>query len=286
MSSPTVTIIMVDGSFRESFHALDFFGNQSYLTNKYEMLWVEYYSDLHPSIRRKIDALPNARAICLGKTGVYHSSYCFNQGIVESQGEIIYIPDGDVAVEEDFLDSTIQDHLEYDKLAMYFYRVNEPQDRHNPNVSIDHIKSVGSITNPSNYGGCLSVRKKWLLEVNGYEQHPVFATGFHANGHEMYTKLRNLGLAIRWHPDKHLYHSWHPSTTASAPQYEVQRHMLNFKTINLEKKSFHGIQKDQNKSLPHQLELELNRKYRQSKLIRIQLLFKKILSHLKKHFMR
>ena len=47
--NPLISVIMVDGSFRESFHAIDFFGNQTF--DDFELLWVEYYDRIDPRLQ-------------------------------------------------------------------------------------------------------------------------------------------------------------------------------------------------------------------------------------------
>ena len=93
---------------------------------------------------------------------------------------------------------------------MYIQRWDEPKEKHTRVISLVHLEKVCILRTPINYGGCLTVRKKWLLEINGYEQHPAFAGGFHVNGNDVYTRLKNLGLHIKWHPTERLYHPWHP----------------------------------------------------------------------------
>lgn len=142
---------------------------------------------------------------------------------------------------------------------MYFYRLEEPQKEHKSEISIDHLNKVGRLANPRNYGGCLSIRKKWLIEVNGYEQHPFLCSGFHANGLEMYTRLKNLGLHIRWHPNLRLYHPWHPFSVIGTPLYKVQRILIDYKARNLIKTAFIGLVPSRNVELPPDLVIQLKR---------------------------
>ena len=247
---PYISILMVDGSFRENFHAVDFFCQQSLRREAYELIWVEFYSQVKSELREKISKYSNARILTLNRSGIYHSSYCFNAGINASRGEVIFIPDADVVVEKKFLEQAYKDHKENDKLVTYYYRFDESQEEHKSEISIDHLKKVCRLVNPGNYGPCLSVRKNWLIEVNGYEQHPVMCTGFHANGLEMYSRLKNKGLHIRWHPDLKLYHPWHPFSVVGSPLYKVQRILIDYKLQNLIKTTFFGIDPSKNVELP------------------------------------
>lgn len=246
--NPLISVIMVDGSFRESFHAIDFFHNQTF--DDFELLWVEYYDRIDPRLQEKLDKRPNFRSLPLGKQGIYHSSYCFNAGVIASRADLVVIVDGDVAVENDFVRRVWNEHVGHDKLVMYVHRCNEPREKHAPDISLEHLRKVCRVTNPENYGGCLTVRKKWLLEINGYEQHAVFSHGEHANGRDVYTRLRNLGLHVAWNPDLRLYHPWHRGTLASAPSYRLQRIIIDHRAVSLSTSAFEGIDSSRNCAPP------------------------------------
>jgi hypothetical protein len=257
-SKPKISVIMIDGSFRESFHAVDFFCRQTLATEDYELIWVEFYRDINPQLEKKISAYPNARIVSLQRTDeIYHSSYCFNAGIKESKGEIIFIPDADVAVEPDFLEKAVNEHEENRKLVMYFYRKEEEESDHREQFTLEYLKKVCTFKNPSNYGGCLSVRKKCLEEINGYEQHPIFGSGFHANGIDMYTRFKNLGLQVMWHPGLLLYHPWHPFNAAGFPVWETQKTITNYRARNLLTHAYQGMEPGKNRELPPELEKQL-----------------------------
>ena len=248
-----ISIIMVDGSFRESFHSVDFFGKQTLPSDDYELLWVEYYDRVSPALEQKVSQYPNFRIITLKRDGLYHSSYCFNAGICAGRGELIVIPDADVVVEEHFLETVWQDHQANDKLVMYIHRYDEPEENHFNEVRIEHLRNVCVLTNPSNYGGCLSVRKKWLLKINGYEQHPLFGSGDHANGMDVYTRLKNLGLQVKWHPGLKLYHPWHPFTLRFALAYKIQQAIIDYRAVKLAAVPFQGIDSALNSEIPQEL---------------------------------
>jgi hypothetical protein len=250
---PLISVIMVDGSFRESFHAIDFFRDQTLPLNAFELLWVEYYDKIHPVLQSKLALHPHFRAVALGKRGTYHSSYCFNSGILASQGEVLVIADADVVIERDFLENVWNEHQTNDKLVMYVHRYNEPPKRHWPDINLEHLKKTCVLTNPANYGGCLTVRKKWLLEISGYEQHPVFGTGDHANGRDVYTRLKNLGLDVRWQPQLKLYHPWHEGTLNSALALRLQQIIIDYRAVNLSTAAFHGIVSAKNSDPPPRL---------------------------------
>lgn len=256
--APRISIIMVDGSFRPSYHAIDFFCNQTFPQGDYELLWVEYTDTVHPTLAETVARYPNARVITLGRTDAYHPSYCFNAGIREARGELLVIPDGDQACEADLLQQVWDEHQTNDRLAMYLFRYEEPEDQHIEPITLDtldHLRRVCFMRSPSNFGACLTVRKKWLLAVNGYDQHRVFHTGFHSAGRDVNVRFKNLGLHIMWHPTIKLYHSWHPFTKMPE-QFLYGRQMLviDWHAVRLETLPFDGL--DPARNLPRADELE------------------------------
>lgn len=253
MSDPLISIIMVDGSFREQFHALRFFAEQTLPRDRYEIIWVEYYNRLHPDLCAAIDAVDNARAVRLNRTGTYHASPCFNHGITEARGALLIIPDADVVPEPTFLETILHDHEQHDQLAQYIHRFNEPQAEHQQDVELDHLRRVCRLTNPANHGSCLTVRKKWMLNINGYDEHPIFGTGFHANDKDVYTRLVNRGLHVRWSPNLRLYHPWHPMTGMVTPHYQPQLALIHQRGLQQATLPYQGIDSARNTAPPENM---------------------------------
>lgn len=272
--NPSISVIMVDGSFRESFFSIDYFENQTLPRDNYEIIWMEYYDDVKPTLAQKVNNYSNFQVLCLGRSGEYHSSYCFNAGIMASKGNILVIPDADIIVEKDFLESILDEHELISNLVIYIYRLDEPKSKHVEPYSLDHLRKVCKLINPINYGGCVSARKKWFIEINGYEQHPVFGSGFHANGLDIYTRFKNLGLLIKWHPKLRIFHPWHPYTLHPNENHTTQKIVIDHRAINLSTLAFQGIDKQRNTDFPSNLYKELNQK--KSSDIPIQRLILKI----------
>ncbi len=247
---PKISVIMVDGSFRERYESIDFMARQDFAPQDYELIWVEYYDTISPDLQRRIDARAGFCAVALGRAGTYHSSYCFNHGIAEARGELVVIPDADVIAEPGFLSAVWQDHQASDRLVTYYHRHNEPEGRHVDSISLDHLRSVCELTNPANHGACLSVRRKWLVEINGYEQSPIFATGFHANDKDVYARLCSLGLMVRWNPDVKLFHPWHDMTGEVTPHYTPQLDVISWRGRTLSTLPFAGLDPSRNTTPP------------------------------------
>jgi Glycosyl transferase family 2 len=245
-----ISVIMVDGSFRERYDSIDFMARQDLAPQDYELIWVEYYDTTSPDLQRRIDARPGFRSIALGRSGTYHSSYCFNRGIAEARGELVVIPDADVIAEPGFLNAVWQDHQASDRLVTYYHRYNEPKDKHLDTINLEHLRRVCALTNPANHGACLGVRRDWLDAINGYEQSPIFATGFHANDKDVYARLCSLGLMVRWNPEVKLFHPWHDMTGEVTPHYTPQLDVISWRGRTLSTLPFSGMDPVRNTTPP------------------------------------
>ena len=240
-----ISVVMIDGEFRENTYGADYFCQQDFQEDEFEVIWVEFYKQAN----KKLPNYKNLKVITLGNNRdvEYHSSYVFNKGIEEATGDLIVIPDADQIVRPDFLSKIWDIHSKYEKLVVYVYRYDEIKKGELNNLSFEELERKTILKNPLNYGGCLTVRKKWLDEINGYEMHPIFKSGFHANGTDMYTRFKNLGLAIEWTKDLKLYHPWHPSTLTPAPQYVNQKNLISWRAKNMETLALMGIDKNKNR---------------------------------------
>jgi hypothetical protein len=241
-----ISIIMVDGGFRENTLGAKYFSQQDFPEDQYEVIWVDYFDKINP----EVTSISKVNAISLNKSGIYHSSCCFNRGIKEAQGEIIVIPDADQIVTPDFLSQVWEIHKHYEKLVVYGYRYDEVRSGILTSYDFKEIEEKCVFINPLNYGGCLTVRKKWLLEMNGYEEHEIFRSGFHANGLLMYTRFKNMGLAIQWEPTLKLYHPKHPFTLSNSLEYKSQFKVINWIQASMFWKAIKGLDPTKNEPPP------------------------------------
>jgi hypothetical protein len=103
------------------------------------------------------------------------------------------------------------------------------------------------------------VRKKWLLEINGYEQDDVFRSGGdHANGLDVYTRFKNLGMHIMWHPRLKMYHPWHTHKPGSQNAYAPQKILISYRAKNLDILPYKGIDPVLDRDIPEQLQAQLD----------------------------
>jgi len=257
-NNPKISVILVDGSYRSRLISVDALAEQSFPEQDYEILWVEFYNSITNELHQKEKNYPNFKTYTLNKTGIYHSSYCFNAGIQQAKGEVIVIPDADVLFKNNFLETVWQEHQKYEKLVMYVFRYDEPLRKQPANLSWKELETVCALTNPANYGGCLTVRKKWMLAVNGYEQHEIFKTGAHANGLDLATRFKNLGLHIMWHPELKTLHPWHPHKIWIIDPYRAQKTVIKHRALHQEIFPYQGIDPNLNRELPPALKKKIN----------------------------
>lgn len=205
-----ISLIMIDGGFRERFDLIDSLNNQTLAKDKYELIWVEFYEDVDKRLKEK----ENLRIVTLKnkKSTVYHSAVCFNEGIKQSKGNLLVIIDADVIVPANLLEDVWNEHKDFDNLLLCYHRLVESKENHTGNFDIEHLKSVCYLDHPSNTGGCATIRKKTLLAVNGYEMHKSYQGGYHMCDQNLLVRLKNNGTLIKWHPSVRVYHPWHPGS--------------------------------------------------------------------------
>jgi hypothetical protein len=70
-----ISVVMVDGEFRENTFGAEYFSKQDFPEDDFEVIWVEYYNIVPEHVlnqkKVKVITLENLKA------REYHSSYCF-----------------------------------------------------------------------------------------------------------------------------------------------------------------------------------------------------------------
>lgn len=260
---PRISVFMVDGGFRERFHTLDCLGRQTLPPHDYEVLWIEHYAKIDPLLAETAARYGNAAVVTLDRRAPYHAGYCRNEGLRRSRGELIVYLDADVVVEDDFLERVAAEHDKCHDLVMHLYRYDEPESQRRTNWDLAHLRRVGRLENPLNFGACISVRRRWLVEVNGWEQHPVLGSHFNAHAADLHARLRAHGLAVKWHPGIPMYHPWHPLNNAPADAYALQALLVTWRTNHRETLPFSGLDPIRDRPTPPEFEemLRLETKY-------------------------
>lgn len=216
-----ISVITWDASFREKFHTIDSFCTQDYPYKDFEFIWVDFYSNTNKALQNKIEAYTNAQLINLNNAPKeqWHLGKCMNAGIKAAKGDILVFPDGDIIVHDNHLKTIDSELAKSMDLVVFFRRWDELQNTHGKkSFEIEYLEEHTRLLNATNYAGCYAMHRRSMEAINGFEESMVFA-GPGANGMETYLRIRNAGLAIKWHSKK-IYHPWHHATGSSDKRTE------------------------------------------------------------------
>jgi hypothetical protein len=209
-----ISVITWDADFRENTHTIDCFCQQDFPEGDFEFIWVDFF-DSNNLVREKIGRYPHATLLPLKnlQDTPWHIGKCINTGVMSSSGKVLVICDGDIMVGRDFLSYVWQSHQNYEDLVVYFRRYDElEEDRVNQgSPTISYLKKKTQLMNPTNYGGCMTLKRKNFEIIRGYETHSAFS-GPGCQSLETYTRLLNAGMAIQWARGKKIYHPWHANS--------------------------------------------------------------------------
>lgn len=212
MNDLQVSVIMWDASFRQRFHTFISLANQTFPHDSYELVWVDYYSNMPEVVKN--ERASQTSMLCLNGVFPWHAGKCVNVGIQKSRGKIVVIIDADVVVHSKFLEGIGRVFAENDNLVLHVHRWDEPE-HHRGFLDWERLSEVCILDNPNNYGSCVAVRREHLIAVNGCDEDPVFQRDS-AVFKDLHTRLVNLGLEHRWVESQRLLHPWHPGTKAIA----------------------------------------------------------------------
>ena len=70
------------------------------------------------------------------------------------------------------------------------------------------------------------------------------------NDLDVYTRLRNLGLLVRWSNNTPLYHPHHPQTNVVAPQFAPQHEVIQTRGRELATVCYQGLDPARNTPAP------------------------------------
>lgn len=237
--NPELSIILLDWSCRESFHALEYLNNQSVPRDQYEILWIEYYNRLASQIQEGLERCSAQNKppmvdqwIVMGmpENICYHKHLMYNVGILESRGKIICICDSDAIFPPAFVETVLQTFAVHKDIVLHLDEICNDSKRFYPfnNPSIEEIigegcvnwvngKSRGILAQEDtihlrNYGACMCALQKDIIDVGGADEH-IDYLGHICGPYDLTFRLVNAGKREIWHEDVYIYHVWHPGNT-------------------------------------------------------------------------
>jgi len=102
-----VSIILIDFSVRQSFHAIDCLNKQTFPRSAYEIIWVEYYDAKPERIQEHVEKGNLDKWLVLNQIGMHQRHLMWNEGIVAATGDIIVLADSDALFSPSFIESIV-----------------------------------------------------------------------------------------------------------------------------------------------------------------------------------
>jgi hypothetical protein len=236
VTEPTLSIVLLDWSCRESFHIFDYLSGQTVARDKFEVLWIEYYDRRSTAIETAIAKGQNAGThppvdkwvvLDMPRTLYYHKHLMYNVGIIASAGKIVTFCDSDAIVSKNFVSSILDSFDKEPNIVLHMDQVRNRDKKYYPfnYPSIEDITTTGKnnfidgkpaglwdeedIIHSRNYGACMSAQWEDLVAGGGADEH-VDYLGYICGPYEMTWRLVNAGKKEIWHDSEWTYHVWHP----------------------------------------------------------------------------
>ena len=219
---PLVSLVLLDWSVRERFHALDWLSKQSIPRGRYEIIWIELYDRVVPAVVQKADIV-----LSLNQKGLYHKHVGYNIGLVHSGGAVITVCDSDAVFPPDFI-ASIVNMFELDQpceprsLVLMHYEWRTKSSYPDDLTDIEQLKDYTWQDLWPNVGACVSVRRKDAIALGGFDEHYSFR-GYMCGPYDLAWRLINAGIPEVWHdPSVALWHFAHPDPTGSTTPFSME----------------------------------------------------------------
>ena len=207
---PLVSLILLDWSCRERFHALDWLQKQTVPREQYEVMWVELFDRVVPQVIQGADVV-----ITCGQKGSYHKHKGYNIGLLQSRGQVITVCDSDAVFPPNFIESIIKSFQvgkgNADPLVLMHYEWRTNSEYPDHLTRIDEVSSFQWQELWPNVGACVSVRRADAIRFGGFAEHSSYR-GFVCGPYDLGWRLVNAGLPEVWHDSSvALWHFAHPA---------------------------------------------------------------------------
>lgn len=216
--SPKVSVILLDWSCRERFHALDWLNMQDGPREQYELVWVELFDRVVSEAMEKADVV-----ITCGQKGLYHKHIGYNIGLLHSKGKIITICDSDAVFPPNFIFSIINsfDFIENNNplsLILMHYQWRSPALYPDGIKDISELQKYPWVDLWPNVGACMSVTRSDAIRYGGFDEHRSFR-GYICGPYDLGWRMINANIPEIWHnEDVALWHFSHPDPPATYGQ--------------------------------------------------------------------
>jgi glycosyltransferase involved in cell wall biosynthesis len=217
-AKPKISIVLLDWSCRESFHALDWLLKQNVTKQEYEIIWVELYDRVVDDAMEKADTV-----ITCGQTGTYHKHLGYNIGLLYARGELITICDSDAVFPPDFIESIMNSFypggstIPVSKVLMHYeWRTSSlyPKDMNN----IEDLKKHEWADLWPNVGACMTMTVNDVIRLGGFDEHRSYK-GYICGPYDLGWRAVNAGVPEEWHDESiALWHFSHPDPPATYGQ--------------------------------------------------------------------
>jgi putative sugar O-methyltransferase len=222
-AAPLVSLILLDWSVRESFHALRWLERQSVRREDYEVIWVELYDRVPAEVLEQADVV-----ITCGQRGLYRKHEGYNVGLLYSRGEMVTVCDSDVVFPPDFVASIVaafkpDAEAEPRPLVLMHHEWRSPDPYPIDVQRIEDVRRYRWRDLSPNAGACLSVRRLDAIRHGGFDEDPSFR-GYMCGPYDLGWRLVNAGLPEVWHDERvALWHFAHPEPYGPYRQFSLRR---------------------------------------------------------------
>lgn len=208
---PRVSLVLLDWSCRESFHALDWLGRQDIPRDAYEIIWIALRDRIVPEVLEKADVVAT-----LGQKGLHRKHAGYNAGLLLAAGDVLTVCDSDAVFPPDFVRSIVEsfrlgrpDGPRSLVLCHHEWRCRETYP-----AGLERFEDVHRyewLDLWPNVGACLSVLREDAIRLGGFDEHPSFG-GQVSGPYDLGWRLVNLGVPEVWHDAAvSLRHFAHPN---------------------------------------------------------------------------
>ncbi len=220
-----VSIILLDNSKRERFHALDWLSDQTVARERYELIWVECHDRELDVVKAKVDKL-----IMLHQPVPAFKHKAENAGVIAAVGRIVTMCDADAVYPPEFVASIIDTFAKRRVVLMHYQgRTGAPYPEGSP--TIEAIKGLTFAVWP-NCGANLSILRRDVIGFGGVDEDPSYH-GILCGPNELAWRMINSGVPEVWHDSVQTYHFKHTGSDGNYPPEEMNPAQRQEKATNL-----------------------------------------------------